>query len=67
MNVIYLIRCTNCNKQYVGSAIDFKKHLRIHKSDIITKKDRCGVACHFTNKCQDPQNPHAFLKIQPTE
>ena len=24
MNVIYLISCTNCNEQYVGSAIDFK-------------------------------------------
>ena len=23
MNVIYLISCTNCNEQYVGSAIDF--------------------------------------------
>ena len=67
MNVIYLISCTNCNEQYVGSAIDFKKRFRIHKSDINTKKDRCGVARHFTNKCRDPQNPHAFLKIQPIE
>ena len=39
MNVIYLISCTNCNEQYVGSAIDFKKRFRIHKSDINTKKD----------------------------
>ena len=53
--------CTNCNEQYVGSVIDFKKRFRI------PKKDRCGVARHFTNKCRDPQNPHAFLKIQPTE
>ena len=67
MNVIYLISCTNCKEQYVGSAIDFKKCFRIHKSDINTKKERCGVARHFTNKCWDPQNPHAFLKIQPIE
>ena len=68
MNVIYLISCTNCKEQYVGSAIDFKKRFRIHKSDINTKKDRRGVfARHFTNKCQDPQNPQAFLKIQPIE
>ena len=44
MNVIYLISCTNYNEQYVGSAIDFKKRSSIHKSDINTKKDRCGVA-----------------------
>ena len=67
MNVIYLISCTNCNEQYVGSAIDFKKRFRIHKSDINTKKDRCGVARHFNNKCRHPQNPSAFLKIQPIE
>ena len=68
MNVIYLISCTNCKEQYVGSAIDFKKRFRIYKSDINTTKDRCGVvARHFTNKCQDPQNPQAFLKIQPIE
>ena len=67
MNVIYLISCTNCNEQYVGSAIDFKKRFRIHKSDINTKKDRCGVARHFNNKCRHPQNPTAFLKIQPIE
>ena len=60
MNVIYLISCTNCNEQYVGSAVDFKKRFRIHKSDINTKNDRCGVACHFTNKWWYTQNPHAF-------
>ena len=67
MNVIYLISYTNCNEQYVGSDIDSKKRFRIHKKDITTKKDRCGAARYFTNKCRDPQNPHAFLKIQPTE
>ena len=56
MNVIYLISCTNCNEQYAGSAIDFKKRFRIHRSDINTKKDRCGVARHFNNKCREPQN-----------
>ena len=66
-NVKYLISCANCNEQYVGSAIDFKKRFRIHKSDINTKKDRCGVARHFNSKCQHPQNPSAFLKIQPIE
>ena len=67
INAIYLISCANCNEQYVGSALDFKKRFKIRKSDINTKKDRCGVPRHFTNKCQDPQNHHACLIIQPTE
>ena len=67
MNFIYLISCTNCNEQYVGSAIDFKKCFRINKSDINTKKDRCGVVHHFNDKCRHPQNPSVFLKIQPIE
>ena len=63
MNVLYFISCTNCNEQYVPSAVDF----RIHKIDINTKMDTCGVASPFTDKWWDPQNSHAFLKIQPIE
>ena len=33
-NVIYLITCSNCREQYVGSAVNFKQRFRIHKSDI---------------------------------
>ena len=63
-NVIYLISCKNCEDQYIGSAIDFKARFRIHKSDIKTKKDRCGTARHFNSKCSDVQNPHRFLQVQ---
>ena len=63
-NVIYLISCKNCEDQYIGSAIDFKARIRINKSNIKTKKDRCGTARHFNNKCSDVQNPHRFLQVQ---
>ena len=63
-NVIYLISCKNCEDQYIGSAIDFKVRFRIHKSDLKTKKDRCGTARHFNTKCSDVQNPHKFLQVQ---
>ena len=63
-NVVYVISCANCGNQYVGSAIDFKTRFRIHKSDIKTKKDRCGTARHFNNKCSDNNNPHKFLQVQ---
>ena len=64
INVIYLISCENCKDQYIGSAIDFKARFRIHKSDIKTKKDRCGTTRHFNSKCSDVQNPHRFLQVQ---
>ena len=63
-NVVYLISCSNCYDQYVGSSLDFKSRFRIHKSDIKTKKDRCGTARHFNTKCTDSSNPHKFLKVQ---
>ena len=63
-NVVYLISCSNCYDQDVGSALDFKSRFRIHKSDIKTKKDRCGTARHFNTKCTDSSNPHKFLKAQ---
>ena len=40
-NVIYLISCKCCGKQYIGSATGFKERFRIHKSDINTGKVRC--------------------------
>ena len=63
-NVIYFISCKNCEDQYIGSAIDFKARFRIHKSDLETKKDRCGTARHFITKCSDVQNPHKFFQVQ---
>ena len=63
-NVVYLIFCSNCDDQYVGSALYFKSIFRIHKSDIKTKKDRCGTARHFNTKCTDSSNRHKLLKVQ---
>ena len=52
-NVVYLISCKKFKQQYVGSAFEsnFKPRFRVHKSDINTGKDRCGVAKHFLNIC----------------
>ena len=66
-NVIYLKTYSNCREQYVGSPINFKQRLRIHKSDIKTNKDRCETARHFNNKCSSLNNKHAYLKAQIVE
>ena len=63
-NVVYLITCSNCREQYVGSAINFKQRFRINKSDIKTNKDRFGTARYFNNKCCSPNNNHVYLKMQ---
>ena len=51
-------------EQYVGSAIKFKSRFRIHKSNIKTKKDCCGTARHFNNKCCNFSNPFVYLHVQ---
>ena len=63
-NVVYLMPCSNCTEQYVGSAINFKQRFRIRKSDIKTNKDCCGTARHFNSKCCSPNNILAYLKVQ---
>ena len=63
-NVIYLITWSDCREQHERSTINFKRRIRIHKSDIKTNKDRCGTARHFNNKCCSPNNKHPYLKIQ---
>ena len=64
INVIYLITRCKCLEQYVGSAIKFKTRFRIHKSDIKTKKERCGSARHFNSKYYHDTNLFQYLKVQ---
>ena len=53
--MVDLISCKLCKDEYVISAYqnNFKPRFRVHKSDINTGKDRCGVAKHVLNKCTD--------------
>ena len=47
-NVIYLVTCTKCSVQYVGSTSnEFKVRFRNHKSAMTTNKNTCEVATHF--------------------
>ena len=53
--MVYLISCKLCKDQYIGSAYknNLKPRFRVHRSDIDTPRDRCGVAKHFLTKCTD--------------
>ena len=63
-NVIYLISCKCCGKQYVGSATGFKERFRIPKSDINTDKIRCGVTNHLLNVCCSSTRKFEYLQAQ---
>lgn len=41
--IICLITCDKCKDECIGSAVDFKPHFRVHKSEIKTKNERCGT------------------------
>ena len=47
-NVEHLINCKLLKGQYVGSTSKntFKPRFRVHKSDMNTGKDSCGVDCY---------------------
>ena len=63
-DIIYLIACKCCGKQYIGSSTGFKERLRIHKSDIITGKIRCGVASHLPHVCKSVTCKTENLPVQ---
>ena len=66
-NIVYLITCKCCGKQYVDSATGFKERFPIHKSDINTGKIRYGVASHLLNVCKSARCKSNFLQVQLTE
>ena len=67
-NVIYLMSCKCCGKQYVGSATGFKERFRIHESDINTGKIgcgeiRCGAANHLLNDSHSSTSKFEYLQV----
>ena len=53
-----------CKDEYIGLAVDFKTRLRVHKSDIKTKKERCGTSRHFNEKYLCSTSPFGYVKVQ---
>ena len=65
--VIYLITCDKCKDEYKGSAVDFRPCIRVHNSDIKTKKERCGTSRHFNEKCLCSTSDFGYVKVQVIE
>ena len=62
-NVIYLISCKCCGKQYVGSVTGFKERFRIHKTDTNTGRVRCDVANHLLNVSCFSASKFEYLQV----
>ena len=63
-NIIYLIACKCCGKQYKGSATGFKERFWIHKVGINIGKIRCGAASHLLNVCKCATSKTKYLQVQ---
>jgi len=62
-NIIYLITCTKCHKQYVGeTSRKLKDRLNDHKSHICAKKNT-AIAVHF----QTATHKLKYLTITPMQ
>ena len=62
-NIIYLITCSRCRKQYVGeTSRKFKDRLNDHKSNISANK-KTAIAIHFST----PTHKLKHLSIIPIE
>ena len=59
--VIYWAFCKKCNRQCVGSAIDFRRSLSNYKSHIKKRKRTCRLVNHFIDNSSD--HPLDYLKL----
>ena len=66
-NIIYLTTCDKCKDEYIGSAVDFRPCIRVHNSDIKTKKERCGTSRHFNKKCLCSTSDFGYAKVKVIE
>ena len=55
-NVIYVVYCTKCGKQGVGSTVSWKPRLANYKSHIKNKIETCRIVKHFINECPQTEN-----------
>ena len=61
-NVIYLITCTSCKLQYIGSSVNFNPRFREHKSDIKLKKvTKCKTAEHWLHYHQNLESLQVMI------
>jgi len=62
-NVIYVIYCTTCGKQGVGSTVSWKSRLANYKSHIRKQNPTCRIVNHFINECMENHLNFRFILV----
>ena len=63
-NVVYLLQCTQHNKQYVGSAVNFKSRYSQHKCDMVKGKgEDCGFCRHWAREHKGALDDLSCLRV----
>ena len=63
-NLVYLLQCTEHQKQYCGSAVGFKSRWSKHKTDMISCKDEdCGFCKHWAKEHKNSPQDLSPIKI----
>ena len=60
-NVIYVAFCVKCQKQGVGSTVEWKPRMRNYKSHINKDRKTCRIAKHFIDVHKGWENLRFFL------
>ena len=60
-NVVYLPDCRKCNKNVVGSCIEWKPRFRTYRSHLKSKYPTCSIVNQFLDECNDPHVSFKYL------
>ena len=61
--MIYLVYCTKCGKQVVGSSKNWESWLSNHKSHIKKKVKSCSIVKHFIDSCTATVIPSKYFRF----
>ena len=63
-NLVYLLQCTQHEKQYCGSSVNFKGRFSQHKRDMVKGKgEDCGFCRHWAQDHKDNPEDLSALRI----
>ena len=61
--MIYLVYCTKCDKEGVGSTKNWKVRLSNYKSHIEKKVKSCSIVKHLIDSFTDTTSPSKYLRF----
>ena len=62
--LVYLMCCTNCKQQGVGSTNNMKERWANYKSHNKKSLNTCSITKHFNEICPCPSKPTTYMSVQ---